>query len=108
MRYQHRKGGFYTEIGEGKVQTDTPLVDYDEVTVYRSEADGSVWVRPTKEFNDGRFIGIGNEPPPATILCDATPVAYIEVGTKRVALYAPVGWRVTDIDILELRKGRKP
>lgn len=55
-RVRHRKrGSTYTVMGRAKVQTGTPLTDYSEVVVYRSEADGSLWVRPVAEFEDGRF-----------------------------------------------------
>lgn len=52
--HEHRKGGRYQYVGSAKVQTDTPLADYDSVIVYRAE-DGTLWVRPNAEFHDGRF-----------------------------------------------------
>lgn len=53
MEVRHVKsGGNYTVICEATVEaTMAPAV------VYRSEKDGSVWVRPRAEFCDGRFIG---------------------------------------------------
>ncbi|WP_065335496.1 hypothetical protein [Tritonibacter mobilis] len=49
--WQHvRSGGLYTIIGHGLIEADlTPA------TIYRSLWDGAVWVRPTAEFEDGRF-----------------------------------------------------
>lgn len=49
-RYEHRKGGTYQVLGRGFIEADkTPAV------VYRSEKDGTIWVRPEAEFFDGRF-----------------------------------------------------
>ncbi len=53
MEVTHVKtGGAYTVVCEATIEaTMTPAV------VYRRDADGGVWVRPTKEFCDGRFVG---------------------------------------------------
>lgn len=45
--YRHYKGGLYTVIAWGMDEpTMTPVV------VYRSEADGSVWVRTRKAWEE--------------------------------------------------------
>lgn len=47
--HQHRKGGLYRVIGEGVWEPDrSPVVLYDD-------AEGTTWVRPKAEFDDGRF-----------------------------------------------------
>lgn len=47
--HRHRKGGLYRVLTHGILEADrSPVVIYDD-------ADGTVWVRPTAEFNDGRF-----------------------------------------------------
>ncbi len=61
-RVRHRKGGVYEVLGLAVVQTDTPLADYDVVQVYRNVDDGSLWVRPKQEFDDGRFVALSPEP----------------------------------------------
>lgn len=67
--YRHKKrGSLYELIGYGRIQSETwerpvPLtrlgltekVDMAEVAVYRALEDNSLWVRPTTEFEDGRF-----------------------------------------------------
>lgn len=49
--WQHLKsGGLYVVIGHCLIEADlTPA------TIYRSLFDGETWVRPTAEFEDGRF-----------------------------------------------------
>lgn len=63
-RVRHKKRGTeYEVIGVGKIQAenwldyDAPMgsVDMREVVIYRSVDDGSLWVRPREEFEDGRF-----------------------------------------------------
>jgi len=56
IRYRHKKtGGVY------RVLHATALIEADMslAVVYQSEKDGTVWVRPTREFLDGRFDRIG-------------------------------------------------
>lgn len=52
--HRHKKrGSTYTVIATGRLQVDGDL-DMERVTIYRAE-DGTTWVRPDYEFNDGRF-----------------------------------------------------
>lgn len=57
--YRHIKsGGRYRLIARGHLEADlTP------VTIYAAETDGTVWVRPTAEFDDGRFEPIEETTP---------------------------------------------
>jgi hypothetical protein len=59
-----RRGSEYVLIGIGRMQCDwwqitgagyRYPVDMAEVAIYRSVDDGSLWVRPREEFEDGRF-----------------------------------------------------
>ena len=51
IRFEHiNTGGIYELIGSGLFEsTEEPMV------IYRSIADGAVWIRPKTEFFDGRF-----------------------------------------------------
>ena len=50
----HRKGGLYRVLFEGIWEPDwTVVVIYDD-------GDGQIWVRPKREYEDGRFTAIPN------------------------------------------------
>jgi len=50
--HMHRKGGMYRVIGPAIYEADrSDVVIYDDV-------DGTVWVRATVEFYDGRFTAL--------------------------------------------------
>ena len=47
--HRHAKGGLYRVIGEGIWEADRT-----EAVIYQ-DSDGTIWVRPRAEFEDGRF-----------------------------------------------------
>lgn len=64
-RHKERKSLYYY-VGKAKVQVSgDPLVDYDDVVVYRSHPDNMLWVRKNSEFYDGRFEEVRDDPEPS-------------------------------------------
>jgi hypothetical protein len=56
-----KSGGLYQKLGEGKMQSHDwkheftlKSIDMTRVVIYQAQ-DGSYWVRPKAEFEDGRF-----------------------------------------------------
>ncbi len=66
-RYRHKSGMVYVVITDcASLQCSaTPefeaMFDGHDWTVYRNVKTGAIWVRPTKEFKDGRFEKIEDE-----------------------------------------------
>jgi hypothetical protein len=53
-----KRGTLYEVVGYGLAQTTDVIIDDEHVVIYRSvggDRDGSLWIRPTTEFEDGRF-----------------------------------------------------
>lgn len=49
-----KRGSHYMHLATAKMQTSGHIEDMQSVEVYQAE-DGEWWVRPSHEFNDGRF-----------------------------------------------------
>ena len=50
----HKRGGTYTKLATGILQTSNPIDDNTELVTYLDDT-GSFWFRPVEEFEDGRF-----------------------------------------------------
>lgn len=59
-----KRGTTYEVLGKAKVQAAAPITEDADVVVYMSEDDGTLWVRPTSEFLDGRFLAVTPEDAP--------------------------------------------
>ena len=76
--HRHKKRGTdYALIGYGKMQAedwfertpphgDPASIDMSEVAIYQSVDDGSLWVRPREDFEDGRFEDLASHEPAPT------------------------------------------
>ena len=64
-RVQHvKRGTTYTVVGEAKLQSSGSIAEGAMLTVYRDVNSGALWVRPTDEFRDGRFVTLSDPAPP--------------------------------------------
>jgi hypothetical protein len=59
--WRHMTSGmFVSEIGRGRMQTAEPIGDMTPVVIYHHAGEhgggGTFWVRPVREFEDGRFV----------------------------------------------------
>lgn len=71
-----KRGTSYHIVGHAKVQASKPIVEDDELVVYRSIHDRAhCWARPVSEFYDGRFTV---EPPQPAAPPQATDAARVE------------------------------
>ncbi len=61
--YKHRKRGTnYELVGQATVQASIHAIhEGDQVVVYRALDGGRLWIRPVKEFHDGRFEKVCDE-----------------------------------------------
>jgi len=61
MTYLHLgRQSKYDVLGKVRIQTSRPILDDEELTLYRAQEDGSLWGRHPDEFFDpNRFRSIG-------------------------------------------------
>lgn len=61
MTYQHiKRQSLYDALGTIRVQSDKPVLDNDQLILYRAREDGLLWGRPPIEFFDSeRFKPMG-------------------------------------------------
>ena len=53
-----KRGSFYRVLTrDAELQSATEINEGKQLTVYQG-MDGKIWVRPTEEFEDGRFMPI--------------------------------------------------
>jgi len=97
-RYRHKKRGTtYTLIGVARVQSDVPLTDMDQVTVYRCEETGFLWSRRRAEFEDGRFERIPPAQTPAEAGVGVNDVAALMALGSRQPAHDPILGEIADI-----------
>ena len=58
--WEHKKGGVYKLLNEATLKIDETSQDWDDeiVIIYKSVDNGELFVRPKKEFFDGRFVKV--------------------------------------------------
>lgn len=93
MTYQHIKTqGHYDVMGKIRLQTDRPLLDMEELVLYRSRQDGSLWGRHGDEFFDPtRFRALS----PMTLIGDKVTksTGYLFPGEVRSVFFNKAGER---------------
>lgn len=97
-RWRHKKrGSTYSVMGVASAQVvGDPIEEGAMAVVYRSEHDGSLWLRPAAEFMDGRFEPLTEATPRADDMPEMVPPASVRaqilpnVGGDARRLYALV------------------
>jgi hypothetical protein len=98
QRYRHKKRGTtYTLIGVARIQSDVPLTDMDQVTVYRCEESGYLWSRRRAEFEDGRFERLPSSQTPVEAGVGVNDVAALMALGSRHSARDPALEEIADI-----------